>query len=115
MLKIKAIELLGGTPKSTADAIGVSPSAVSQWPDMLPDRIADRVLAALARKHLPPDLIGADLLECVVVADAPNKPLPPIGPAQPEPIRERRLSGPRRDADLRDEDQPCAAGAMRAA
>jgi hypothetical protein len=26
----------------------------------LPERISDRVLAALARKHLPPNLLGAD-------------------------------------------------------
>ena len=58
MLKTKAFELLGGTASSVAAAVGVTPSAVSQWPDELPDRIADRVLAALARKHLPPGLIG---------------------------------------------------------
>lgn len=58
MLKSKAIELLGGTPKDAAQAVGVSPSAISQWPDELPDRIADRVLAALARKHLPPEILG---------------------------------------------------------
>lgn len=60
MLKSHAIKLLGGTPKDAAEAIGVSQSAVSQWPDELPPRIADRVLAALARKHLPPELIGAE-------------------------------------------------------
>lgn len=58
MLKTKAIELLGGSAASAAEAVGVSPSAISQWPDELPDRISDRVLAALARKHLPPELIG---------------------------------------------------------
>lgn len=58
MNKARAIEMLGGTPKLAAEAVGVTASAVSQWPDVLPDRIADRVLAALARKHLPPDLIG---------------------------------------------------------
>lgn len=60
MLKSKAIELLGGTVASAAEQIGVSYQAVDKWPDPLPDRIADRVLAALARKHLPPDLIGAE-------------------------------------------------------
>lgn len=60
MKKSRAIELLGGTPTAVAEAIGVSHSAVSQWPEELPPRIADRVLAALARKHLPPDLIGAE-------------------------------------------------------
>jgi DNA-binding transcriptional regulator YdaS (Cro superfamily) len=60
MLKSKALEMLGGTGNAAAAAVGVSPSAVSQWPDVLPPRIADRVLAALARKHLPPELIGAE-------------------------------------------------------
>jgi hypothetical protein len=60
MEKAKAIELLGGTPKSAADAVGVTASAVSQWPDVLPARISDRVLAVLARKHLPPELIGGE-------------------------------------------------------
>lgn len=60
MLKQRAIDLLGGTVTAAAEAIGVSPSAVSQWPEALPSRIADRVLAALARKHLPPELIGAE-------------------------------------------------------
>jgi DNA-binding transcriptional regulator YdaS (Cro superfamily) len=53
MLKSKAIELLGGTVTAAAEAVGVTPSAVTQWPEALPDRIADRVLAALAKKHLP--------------------------------------------------------------
>ena len=60
MLKTKAIELLGGTVVLAADAIGISYQAVDKWPDDLPDRIADRVLAAQARKHLPPELIGAE-------------------------------------------------------
>lgn len=58
MNKATAIELLGGTVSSAAEQVGVSASAVSQWPDELPERIADRVLAAMARKHLPPELIG---------------------------------------------------------
>lgn len=60
VLKTKAIELLGGSPRDAAEAVGVSQSAVSQWPDRLPPRISDRVLAALARKHLPPGLIGQE-------------------------------------------------------
>lgn len=50
MLKTEAIELLGGSPTAAAEAIGISPQAVSQWPDDLPPRIQDRVDAALARK-----------------------------------------------------------------
>jgi hypothetical protein len=58
MQKAKAIELLGGTVATTAEAIGISYQAVNQWPVDLPPRIADRVLAAVARKHLPPALTG---------------------------------------------------------
>lgn len=58
MNKSRAIELLGGTVAAAAEAVGISQSAISQWPDELPARIADRVLAALARKHLPAELIG---------------------------------------------------------
>ncbi len=60
MLKTKAIEMLGGTTTAAADAIGISYQAVDKWPDVLPGRIADRVLAVMARKHLSPDLIGAE-------------------------------------------------------
>lgn len=50
MLKTEAIDLLGGTPAAAAVEIGVSVQAISQWPDELPPRIADRVQAALWRK-----------------------------------------------------------------
>lgn len=53
MRKSKAIELLGGTTAAAARAIGVSYQAVDKSPDDLPPRIADRVLAALAREKLP--------------------------------------------------------------
>lgn len=58
MHKSKAIELLGGSIATAAEAIGISYQAVNQWPDELPDRIADRVLAVIARRHLAPELIG---------------------------------------------------------
>ena len=56
MDKTEAIRLLGGTATSAAELVGVSLSAVGQWPDPLPQRIADRVQAALWRKAqgLPP-------------------------------------------------------------
>ena len=49
MKKSEAIELLGGTVTSAARAIGISPAAVSVWPDELRPRVADRVQAALWR------------------------------------------------------------------
>jgi len=58
MKKARALELLGGSVATAAEAVGVSSAAVSQWPDELPARIEDRILAALARKHLPAELIG---------------------------------------------------------
>lgn len=51
MKKDKAIQLLGGTVTATAEAIGIMPQAVTQWPDELPPRIADRVIAAVARQN----------------------------------------------------------------
>lgn len=53
MLKTQAIELLGGSVTAAAEAIGISYSAVSQWPDELPPRIADRVYAVWGRQHVP--------------------------------------------------------------
>lgn len=59
MLKSDAIRLLGGTNRSAADACRISLQAVSVWPDVLTRDIEDRVLAALARKHLSPEQLGA--------------------------------------------------------
>lgn len=60
MLKAKAIELLGGTPAAAASAIGITSQAVSDWPDELPQRIADRVLAALWRQKHGDELPTSD-------------------------------------------------------
>lgn len=49
MDKTEAIRLLGGSATAAAKACGVSPQAVSGWPDPLPTRIADRIQAALWR------------------------------------------------------------------
>lgn len=49
MLKTEAIKLLGGTIPLAAAAVGVTYQAVDKWPDVLPQRIADRVQAALWR------------------------------------------------------------------
>ena len=57
MRKERAIELLGGSVSSAAEAIGITPPSVCGWPDELPARIEDRVLDALARKYLPQELL----------------------------------------------------------
>jgi len=49
MNKSEAIALLGGSVAAAAKAVGVTAQAVGQWPDPLPQRIADRVQAALYR------------------------------------------------------------------
>ncbi|PRC93071.1 hypothetical protein [Solimicrobium silvestre] len=62
MKKIDATTLLGGTPTAAADAIGITYQAYSQWPDVLPLRLQDRVQAAIARKHLPPEVLGSKVV-----------------------------------------------------
>lgn len=57
MEKSKALSLLGGSVTSAARAVGVNPQAVTQWPGVLPRRIADRVLAAWVRREMP-DLVA---------------------------------------------------------
>ncbi|UNV89398.1 MULTISPECIES: hypothetical protein [unclassified Comamonas] len=50
MKKAHAIELLGGTPKKAAAAMGYrSIQAVYLWPDVLPQATADRVRGVLSR------------------------------------------------------------------
>ncbi len=58
MKKSEATRLLGGTPAAAAQAMGITPQAYSQWPDDLPRRLRDRVVAAIARKHLPAEMLG---------------------------------------------------------
>jgi len=53
MTKTEALDLLGGTVTSTAKQIGISPQAVTQWPDPLTDVLRDRVQAALYRTSPP--------------------------------------------------------------
>lgn len=76
MKKAIAISLLGGTPAHVAGHVGCSYQAVNQWPDTLPERIADRVLAAQARRYLAPHLIGS--------APAPEEP-EPVRSGMPSP------------------------------
>lgn len=49
MQKTDAIKLLGGTVTQAADAIGINTQAISQWPDVLPPRLVDRVIAGCVR------------------------------------------------------------------
>jgi transcriptional repressor of cell division inhibition gene dicB len=51
--KQEAIAMLGGSIKSAAKAIGCTVQAVYKWPDVLPTRIADRVIAARTRLRTP--------------------------------------------------------------
>lgn len=50
MNKKDAIKLLGGTLTSAAKEIGITPTAVSRWPENLSSAIRDRVQAALYRR-----------------------------------------------------------------
>jgi hypothetical protein len=59
MKKSDATALLGNTATSAAEAIGITYQAYSQWPEDLPHRLQDRVQAAIARKLLPPEVLGA--------------------------------------------------------
>jgi len=61
MNKTDAIRLLGGSVATAATAIGTSYQAVSKWPDVLSRRIEDRVIAAIARRRLPPEAFRPDL------------------------------------------------------
>lgn len=49
MNKQRAIQLLGGTNRLAAEAIGITSQAVSLWPEELPRTISDRVEAAYHR------------------------------------------------------------------
>ena len=54
MDKKTAIDLLGGTPKKAAQAMGYkSIQAVYVWPEVLPQSTADRVAGAVARLAKP--------------------------------------------------------------
>lgn len=55
MTKQEAIRLFGGRPVNLAEALGITRSAVTQWPDELTVRQADMVRgAALRLGKLPP-------------------------------------------------------------
>ena len=50
--KTEAIEVLGGSTKEAAAALGVSYQAIDKWPEVLSNKVADRVLAAWTRRHV---------------------------------------------------------------
>lgn len=39
-----------GSPKATAEYLGITQQAVGQWPETLTERVENRILAALARR-----------------------------------------------------------------
>lgn len=54
MKKQTAIELLGGTPKKAAEAMGYrAVQTIYLWPDTLPQATADRVAGVVARMKPP--------------------------------------------------------------
>lgn len=61
MRKSEAIQLFGGLQKDVAAALGITPSAVSQWPDDLDQATEDRVIGAAVRLgKLPPQQSAAN-------------------------------------------------------
>lgn len=50
MNKLEALQHFDGSVSIAAAEIGIRPQAVSNWPEVLPPRIADRVQAALWRR-----------------------------------------------------------------
>ena len=53
MKKAYATFILGDSPTAAAKAMGISSQAYSQWPDDLPSRLEDRVIAAYFRQRYP--------------------------------------------------------------
>lgn len=53
MKKVAVIRLFGSVSR-TAAAVGVTPQAVSDWPDILTDAIADRVRGTCVRLGMKP-------------------------------------------------------------
>lgn len=74
MKKTTALTLLGGTDAAAARALGCTRQNIHQWPDELPRRVADRVIAARVRlewsQGMQAGLVPAQLPE--LIADAIN-------------------------------------------
>lgn len=72
MKKQTALQLLGGTEASAARVLGCSRQNVNKWPDDLPRRIADRVIAARVRlewteslQHVPQGQVHALVIDAI--------------------------------------------------
>jgi hypothetical protein len=52
MTKTEAIVILGGSLSRAAARVGVTIQAVSAWPEVLSDRLTDRVQAVLYRDYV---------------------------------------------------------------
>lgn len=65
--------MLGGVV-SASRLVGVTPQAVSRWPEVLPARIEDRVIAALVRA-------GREVPQELLRQPAPAQPQPQEGQA----------------------------------
>jgi len=70
MTKQEATKLFGGTQRAMATALGVTESAVSQWPAVLSSRQADMVLGAAYRLGL----IGAPIAHAATYSVANSAP-----------------------------------------
>ena len=60
MTKKQAIALFGTSHANMAKALGVSRVRITQWPDQLTDKQADRVRGAALRLGIPLTSLGAD-------------------------------------------------------
>lgn len=52
MKKADVISILGGKQKDVARLLGITDSAVSQWPEKLPPAVVDRIVGAAMRAGL---------------------------------------------------------------
>ena len=61
MLKETAIKLLGGNVAAAAKTLGVTSSAISQWPEELTPQVIDRLIAHYVRnrKRVPAELLAS--------------------------------------------------------
>lgn len=50
--KSEAIAVLGGSVSAAAEAMHITYQAVDKWPEVLSNKVSDRVLAAWARKNI---------------------------------------------------------------